>query len=193
VNEILDAAENLFLTKGYDETTVSDIVKAIDVAHGTFYNYFASKEAVVEALAKRQFEQVYAKIDEIAHAKMAPPEKIERIVSLYFTSLKMGDGWAFYSLYFIKHLHIVNKFANQAVVLFNPMWTAIIEEGNRQGVFHVERPDEVMDFISAIIQCLFHTLYQQQADEELARRLQIAGRMLDGALGMQIGTLHLTI
>ena len=52
-NEIIDAAEKLFYSVGYDETSVSDIVKAIGVAQGTFYNYFTSKDAVLEALVQR--------------------------------------------------------------------------------------------------------------------------------------------
>ncbi|GIO30333.1 MULTISPECIES: TetR/AcrR family transcriptional regulator [Paenibacillus] len=43
-NEILNAAMELFNTKGFEQTSVSDIVKKIGVAQGTFYYYFQSKE-----------------------------------------------------------------------------------------------------------------------------------------------------
>lgn len=39
-NELIDAAEMLFIENGYDQTSVSDIVKKVNVAQGTFYYYF---------------------------------------------------------------------------------------------------------------------------------------------------------
>lgn len=45
-NQILDVALQLFATRGYHKTKVSDIVQAAGVAQGTFYWYFKSKEAI---------------------------------------------------------------------------------------------------------------------------------------------------
>ena len=42
--EILDAAELLFLSKGYEETSVSDIMQKAGGAKGLFYRFFESKE-----------------------------------------------------------------------------------------------------------------------------------------------------
>ena len=39
INEILDAAETLFYDHGYHQTMISDIVKKIGAAQGTFYYY----------------------------------------------------------------------------------------------------------------------------------------------------------
>jgi AcrR family transcriptional regulator len=48
---ILDAARRVFAQLGYETATVRDIIRATDLAAGTFYNYFKSKEEVFEALA----------------------------------------------------------------------------------------------------------------------------------------------
>lgn len=47
---ILDAARRVFAQLGYDATTVRDIIRGTELASGTFYNYFKSKEEVFEAL-----------------------------------------------------------------------------------------------------------------------------------------------
>ena len=39
-NEILDAAQELFLTQGYEKISVDNIIKKIGIAKGTFYYYF---------------------------------------------------------------------------------------------------------------------------------------------------------
>ncbi len=57
-NEILDAAETLFTTKGYNETTIIDILKAVGIAKGTFYYYFKSKEELLFELARQVVEEM---------------------------------------------------------------------------------------------------------------------------------------
>src|SRR5512147_3117164 len=48
---ILAAARGVFAQLGYEASTVRDIIRGTDLASGTFYNYFRSKEEVFEALA----------------------------------------------------------------------------------------------------------------------------------------------
>lgn len=48
---ILAAAQELFRTTGYEATTTRDIARAAGIATGTLFNYFATKEAIVVALA----------------------------------------------------------------------------------------------------------------------------------------------
>jgi AcrR family transcriptional regulator len=47
---ILDAARRVFAQMGYDGASVRDIIRGTELASGTFYNYFRSKEEVFEAL-----------------------------------------------------------------------------------------------------------------------------------------------
>ena len=55
--ELIATAQKLFYIKGYEKTSISDIVKAVGVAHGTFYYYFASKTAVLEAIVDEAVNQ----------------------------------------------------------------------------------------------------------------------------------------
>ena len=48
---ILAAARRVFAQMGYDVASVRDIIRGTELASGTFYNYFRSKEEVFEALA----------------------------------------------------------------------------------------------------------------------------------------------
>lgn len=48
---ILAAARRVFAQMGFDAASVRDIIRGTDLASGTFYNYFRSKEEVFEALA----------------------------------------------------------------------------------------------------------------------------------------------
>jgi AcrR family transcriptional regulator len=67
---ILAAAKRVFAEMGYDAATVRDIIRQTDLASGTFYNYFRSKEEVAEALSDdgaRRFKPVLRDIRE--HSK----------------------------------------------------------------------------------------------------------------------------
>lgn len=48
---ILEAAQQLFAEHGFDATTTRDIAQAAEIATGTLFNYFATKEAIVASLA----------------------------------------------------------------------------------------------------------------------------------------------
>lgn len=51
--ELIDTAEQLFITNGYDQTAVSDIVKEVNLSQGAFYYYFGSKEDVLVAILEK--------------------------------------------------------------------------------------------------------------------------------------------
>ena len=56
VEKILDVAEQLFLKKGYDNTTIQDIVDSLDgLTKGAIYHHLDSKEAILSAIEGRIF------------------------------------------------------------------------------------------------------------------------------------------
>ncbi|MBS0220170.1 MAG: TetR/AcrR family transcriptional regulator [Proteobacteria bacterium] len=61
--ELIDAAQALFLGKGFDDTSVDEIVKAADVAKGTFYFYFKTKDDVLQALRTRFVDGFHSRLD----------------------------------------------------------------------------------------------------------------------------------
>jgi AcrR family transcriptional regulator len=52
-DEVLDAALDLFISKGFANTRVEDIATAAGLSKGAVYLYFPSKEAILEGLVKR--------------------------------------------------------------------------------------------------------------------------------------------
>ena len=50
-SELIRCAQEFFYTRGYESTSVNDIVTALGIAKGTFYYYFDSKLAILEAMA----------------------------------------------------------------------------------------------------------------------------------------------
>lgn len=70
LDELMTAAETLFMEKGFEATTIADITRAANVAKGTFYHYFASKNEMLAALASRYTEHY---LDQLEAAVQACP------------------------------------------------------------------------------------------------------------------------
>lgn len=63
--EMLNAAEKLFCSKGYEATSVQDILNVLHASKGGFYHHFASKEDVLKTLCTQRAERVAAYTQEL--------------------------------------------------------------------------------------------------------------------------------
>ena len=83
-DEILSVAYNLFITKGYDNTSVDEIIEKVNIAKGTFYYYFTSKEEMLDEVINKMINE------EIIEAKkvVLMPIPIEHKVVGIVTSLR---------------------------------------------------------------------------------------------------------
>jgi AcrR family transcriptional regulator len=59
---LLDAARELFSTRGYARATVTDVSERADLGHGTFYLYFQSKEQLLHALVDQAINELAARL-----------------------------------------------------------------------------------------------------------------------------------
>src|SRR5207248_3771288 len=72
-SQIFQAAMRLFERKGVFDTTVEEITESADVAKGTFFNYFPSKEAILTKLADRQVGVIKKAAEEVKDAPSMRP------------------------------------------------------------------------------------------------------------------------
>ena len=79
-NEIVDVVQALFTSKGYDNTSVQDILDGAGIAKGTFYHYFDSKVALLDALVARLTDATLRMVEPIVHdPQMTALEKLPRL------------------------------------------------------------------------------------------------------------------
>lgn len=145
--EIIEAARVLFAEKGYEATSVSDIVKRVGVAQGTFYWYFKSKEDIFHEIA-----HVYAsdRMKDIALIVQRDDlTAVDKVRSL-FESFSGADDveQAFVSRIHAPaaralHDHIAREVGRELV----PLFAAIIRQGVEEGVFTTKYPDEAAAFL----------------------------------------------
>ncbi|MEM5515995.1 helix-turn-helix domain-containing protein [Henriciella sp. AS95] len=85
---ILKAGRRVFARLGVEATTVRDIIRETDLAAGTFYNYFKSKEEIFQAIADESAKRFRPKLATVRHRASTLEEYIRAAYREYFQWLK---------------------------------------------------------------------------------------------------------
>ncbi len=161
-NEILDAAQLLVQTRGYEQMAIQDILDTLHISKGGFYHYFGSKQAVLEALTERMVEEVKRLALPIVHDPHLPAlEKLQR----YFDLLV---HWKTERKAFVLELARVWLADDNAIVRQKlhttgikraaPLLAAIIRQGIDEGVFTISYPDHSGVVVLSLLEDLNETL-----------------------------------
>jgi AcrR family transcriptional regulator len=75
---IIETSIKLFASKGFNATSVQEIVNECDISKGAFYLYFKSKEALLLAIMKYYFEMIRDQVDLIEDEELPPYEKFRK-------------------------------------------------------------------------------------------------------------------
>src|SRR5882762_3102975 len=84
---ILRAATRVFARNGYFSSKVADIARAADVADGTVYLYFKSKEEILHSIFDQNMAEAIAACRKLIENSRDPREKLRRIATLHLERL----------------------------------------------------------------------------------------------------------
>jgi AcrR family transcriptional regulator len=145
--EILDTAQMLFYTKGYDKTAVRDIINEIGIAKGTFYHHFNSKEELLDALIMRLLEQSLLILEPIlANEQLTALEKLHSFFN-EVGNLKIENETLIRTLlptwYDDSNVIMREKMKQRSLDLIAPFYAQIVQQGIEEGVFTVAYPEEM--------------------------------------------------
>ncbi len=144
--ELVEAARALFILHGYDQTTVSDIVKRIGVAQGLFYYYFSTKQDIFFAVVDQFIEEAISglavqlrddqtpPLERIRNLMQTLPEFLRELESLY-PRRKMGMPPEMYA---VMQSHVCD--------VLEPMIAKVFKEGHEQGELDAPYPDRLARF-----------------------------------------------
>lgn len=93
--EILVAALKAFSEKGYDKTTVEDIVRISGLSKGTLYWYFTNKEAIFAGLVQMVFDQMWLAFENTLQQSVdaPPPERLRRLLLSVEPAVDESFNW----------------------------------------------------------------------------------------------------
>jgi len=194
ITEILNVAEPLFYSKGYQETAISDIAKKMGVAHGMIYYYFKSKEELLEALINRELSDFTSKIKMMIYSNDIPVRnKFQFVIQSLFQSVYRDEGLLFEFLHNDRSIHFIDKLSRQGNKLLSPILLEIIEEGNRNHYFNAAHPQAVLNIVLPILVSLIEAIYERVPAELLRYQFKLAEELIEIALGAEKDTIHIAI
>jgi len=169
--QILDVTQGLLYTKGYEKMTIQDILDRLQMSKGAFYHYFASKEAVLEALTDRMLDEALVALHPIeVDPHLSGVQKLRR----YLTSasqwktdrrdllLPLVRVW-----YHDDNLVARQKYFTKAMQRISGFMTEVICQGVREGEMTTPYPEQVGEVILSMFLNLGETMAHEILEHDL--------------------------
>jgi len=146
VKKILDVSEQLFLEKGYDHTTIQDIIDHLGgLTKGVIYHHFKSKEEIFNTILEKRY--AIGITDQIESMKdISGFEKIKKINSMSLRSLE-HQKLAFSAKSLITNPRIIGELYAEAFTNIIPYIKTFVEEGIKDGSIKTDYPQEIAELI----------------------------------------------
>jgi AcrR family transcriptional regulator len=195
--EIVGAAYKLFARDGYDATTVNAIIDELGLSKGAFYHHFASKEEVLEALARQLAEAMRARLlPLVTRRDLSAAEKLNLLfgAGTQFKREHVAMLRGFADLYYREeNLRLRARLTAQSYTIVGPLFARVLDDGMRDGSFAIEDPVEtanLMIHLGTYLHDAFGEAFKRARHDldgavtQFMRRTDAYARALEGILGL---------
>ena len=179
--ELLKIAYKLFIQKGYEETSVDDIIAEAHIAKGTYYYYFPSKEAALEEVINMMISGEVKCAREILSATIPVPQKLAGVIA----SLRPEQNESNITSALNKKENIImhEKIGRRVVDEAVPLLAEVVSEGISQGLFSCDHIRERVRMVVIMSQHLF------DGENFTPEDIEVFIDIVEKALGAKSGTL----
>lgn len=186
-NEILSAAQNLFISKGYEETSVADIMQAANGATGMFYRCYQSKEEILNLLVEKWATLYMQKmILLLDNPNSTFSEKFIGIIDVIRQMSSQTIGMdAFFTA---SNEFVLNKLTKQMISMLAPLFASILKQGIKDGILVLENADFYANYIiGGSLGALNHG--NSMTRENIAQNLEYLPQAIANTLNIDINLL----
>jgi AcrR family transcriptional regulator len=181
--ELLKIAYDLFLSEGYENTSVDTIIEKAGIAKGTYYYYFESKEAMLEEVCMMMIDGEKEKAMQIVDADIPVPQKIVGIISSF--SPEREEATITDTLNKPENILMHDKVNKKIVEVVAPILTKVAEQGVKDGIFDCDNIYERVRMILIVSNTLFEDYMISERD------VIVFIDMVEKLLGAKPGTMDL--
>lgn len=186
-NKIINVACELFLTKGYEETRISDIINKLDgLTKGAIYHYFESKEDIFNSVVNEIGNKNIQIFDEIKQDKsLSGVEKLIKIVKSSFGNENM-ETITYMSPNLLDNPKLLSAFIIEIRDITIPQYIQpIINEGIADGSIKTKYPNETSEMIAVLLNLWLNPLIFQSEQIKVSNKMKIINMMLE-KFGMKL-------
>ncbi len=132
-NELIKIAYELFVTKGYENTSVDEIIAKAKIAKGTYYYHFESKEQILEEVINMMIDNGIERAKQVVNSNLKLEEKlVYTILALRVSKEEKSVQNAIHTKEnIILHKKINDKIIDEAT----PLISSIVKEAKKDGLF----------------------------------------------------------
>ena len=152
--ELLKIAYDMFLTQGYENTSVDEIIEKAQIAKGTYYYYFKSKEQMLEEVIDMMIDSESEMARQIIGMDISPPQKIVGIIA----SIKPTEAEQPIkdTLFQPENLLMHHKVRQKLINVLTPLLSEVIKEGVKEGIFECDNISERVKMLLIISDSTFN-------------------------------------
>lgn len=188
VQRILDTSYRLFLEKGYEQTTIQDIVDALgDLSKGAIYHHFKSKEEIIEAVvaANNPSEsELNALFEQFDALPLNGLEKIRKLASFCVSNPEQKKFLTAISSY-LKNPKFLAESVRESVEITAPRLAPFIEEGIRDGSIQSDHPRQLAEVLLLLLNVWLNPLVFSDSEEIFEQKFAFLKDMTD-AIGVPV-------
>lgn len=151
--ELLKIAYRMFIEKGYENTSIDEIIAEAGIAKGTYYYYFESKEATLEAVIEMMIEEEVGRAKAVLETSLPVPQKL---VSVIYSLRPAQDEQVIAKALDVTENIVMHEKVNRRIVEEAvPLLTEVVKEGISQGIFECTNIEERVRMLLIISQHIF--------------------------------------
>ena len=179
---LLKIAYDMFLTQGYDNTSVDEIIEKAQIAKGTYYYYFQSKEQMLEEVIDMMIKNEVKMAEQIIRTDISVPQKIVGIL----TSMKPTEEEQPIknTLFQEENVLMHHKVRKKLIDTLTPLLSEVIKEGVNEGIFKCDNIPERVKMLLIISDGTFNEGTFSQRD------ISVFIDMTEKLLGAENGTMN---
>lgn len=170
---ILEAATKLFLEKGWEETTVQDIVDELkDITRGAFYYHFQSKDDIIDAVTTQMFSGGFTSL--IKEGAALNVNGLEKLRYLFLASFGNEEQLQFVRIApsVLRSPISIGKQVKECINLIAPHICKLIEEGNQDGSLQVVYPKQASETLLLLSNLWLSPITFTVTKEEYSNKIQ---------------------
>ena len=163
-NKILEASGALFAEKGFDATTMQDIMARSGLSKGAIYHHFKSKEEIMQVLGDKMF---FANnpFDEIRkRTELDGLQKIRELLKLNQSDTKRND-FNMAAIPILKDTRILATAVEANRRVLTPLWLELLEEGKADGSIKTNYVKEISELLPLINFWFMPSIFPATAEE----------------------------
>jgi AcrR family transcriptional regulator len=153
--QIIEGALGVFAVNGYRQTTMEQIVSALQMSKGALYLYFKSKEELYVTVLQAYNEQRFAALSTAYEAGDSLPVKFEKLISHYcnfFGTNEMSIIRLWLEGYLESdHIPVLDEIKEQSYQRFKTLLVGLLEQGQRNGEL---RRDIVIEDLAVLVMAM---------------------------------------